>query len=299
MNLGHLRHLLAVAEYRSFRKAADALFLTQPALSRSIQALEQELGMQLLERNGRQVQLTSVGALVVNSARRVLFEASELQRKVDLMKSADLGDIRIGFGAGPGAVLETAFLKFMVLHHPGVRLQVSRGLLDLLLSALRNTSLDILAVDRRSLIPAEDLLIDFLPPLRGGFACRAGHPLLQESEVGIDQLRRYPVASSPLSDEIARNLVAELGPSAHPDRLMTIQSTDVHGLLEVVEASDAVFFGIYAGARQYLASGRLCELQVQPHYERAGHFALVSLAERSEAPAVQLFRDFVRDNFHD
>ena len=299
MNLGHLRHLVAVAEHQSYRKAAEALFLTQPALSRSIQALEDELEVPLFEGRGRQVQLTAIGEQVVRSARRVLFEARELERRLDLLKNAEQGDIRVGFGAGPAAVLETDFIKFMVLNHPGVRLKVSRGSIGLLLSALRNESVDILAVDRRAMIPAEDLQIDVLPPLRGGFACRAGHPLLAESSVDLEMLRRYPVASSPLSDEIARNLVAELGPAAHPDRLMTIQSLDVRGLIEVVETTDAVLFAIYAGARESLASGRLCELQVRPHVERAGHFALVSLAGRCEAPAVRLFRDFVRDIFHD
>ena len=64
MHLNHLRHLVALAEHQSFRKAAEALFLTQPALSRSIQALEQELGVKLVDRDGKRSALTAYGALV-------------------------------------------------------------------------------------------------------------------------------------------------------------------------------------------------------------------------------------------
>ena len=61
MNLIQLRHLVALAEHQSFHRAADALFLTQPALSRSIQALEEELGVQLVDRSGRKNTLTAFG----------------------------------------------------------------------------------------------------------------------------------------------------------------------------------------------------------------------------------------------
>ena len=59
MNLAQLRHLIAIAEHQSFRKAADALCLTQPALSRSLQALEDELQVMLVDRVGRRNTLTA------------------------------------------------------------------------------------------------------------------------------------------------------------------------------------------------------------------------------------------------
>lgn len=297
MNLNQLRHLICIVQSQSFSKAAEVLFLTQSALSRSIQALEEELGVQLLDRSGRRIIPTAYGEQVLKHARRVMFEVGELSRALALVKTAECGTLSFGCGSGPAAVLEVPFLTYMVQHHPGVKVQASRGSTDLLLSALRSEQVDVLVVDRRALIVADDLEIEVLPPLRGGFACRAGHPLAGCERVTLDMLTAYPVISTPLSDELARDLVLELGPQAQPDRLMNIRCQDIHSLLEVAEGSDAVVFTVYAAARARFEAGRMCELRIAPHFEREGRFALVTLAGRTEAPTTALFRRFVRDCF--
>lgn len=299
MNFAQMRHLVAIAEHQSFRKAADALHLTQPALSRSLQALEDELQVMLIDRVGRRNTLTAYGRQVVDSARRILAETAELKRGVALLREGRIGDIAIGLGPTPASILMVPFLSEMAMHHPGVKIRTARGAVDLLLQALRSETLEIIAVDRRALPPADDLRVEPLAPLRGGFLCRSGHPLLGLPHIDLAELRRYPVASMPLSDELARILVAELGPDAHPERMVTINSEDVSALLDVLEATDAVFFGIFASARARIAAGRVQEIRVEPHAERVGHYALVSLARRSESPAVELFRQFAREQFRE
>ena len=72
MTLVQLRHLISLAQTGSFSKSADALFLTQPALSRSIRALEDELGQPLFDRIGRRSELTPFGREVVERARQLV-----------------------------------------------------------------------------------------------------------------------------------------------------------------------------------------------------------------------------------
>lgn len=297
MNLNQLRHLIALAEHHSFSKAAEALFLTQPALSRSIQALEQELDVRLVDRDGKRNTLTAYGALVAERAQRILFEARELKRSVELLKEGQLGALSVGFGPTPAAVLMQPFLAHMASRYPRMQLRVARGSVELLVQSLRNESVDIIAIDRRALPTADDLAIGPVTALRGGFLCRSGHPLTQLPQIDLAALRRYPVASTPLSDELARLLVEQLGPDAHPARLLTVDSEDIASLLDLVEGSDTVFFGIFACARARIAAGRVCEIQVQPHVERFGQYALVTLARRSMSPAVEVFRGFVAENF--
>lgn len=297
MNLNHLRHLIALAEHQSFRKAAEALFLTQPALSRSIQALEEELEVKLIDREGRRNTLTAYGNLVVDRARRIILEAKELQRSVSLLKDGELGSLAIGFGPTPAAILMAPFLTHMVNSYPKVQLKIARGSVDLLTQSLRNESVDIIAIDRRALTEADDLATESLPPLRGGFLCRTGHPLTRKAHISLDDLRCFPIASTPLSGEIANILVEELGPDAHPSRLVTVNSEDISSLLDLVETTNTVFFGIYACAKAQILSGKLQEIRIEPHFERFGQYALVSLARRSESPTVRIFRDFVRQYF--
>ena len=80
MNLRHLEHWLALADTGSFSRAAEQLHLTQPALSRSIAALEQELGGRLFDRIGKRNELTPLGQAVLARARHVVLEAEELRR---------------------------------------------------------------------------------------------------------------------------------------------------------------------------------------------------------------------------
>src|SRR3569623_1754689 len=103
MTLVQLRHLIALVESGSFSRAAESLFLTQPALSRSIRALEDEMGQPLFDRIGRRTELTPFGRDVLERARHIVFEADELAAS-GLGKA---GSLRIGMGSGPGALLLT------------------------------------------------------------------------------------------------------------------------------------------------------------------------------------------------
>lgn len=297
MNLSQLRHLIALAEHQSFRKAAEALCLTQPALSRSLQALEKELDVKLIDRIGKRNALTAYGTQVVESARRIMFETTELRRGVTLLREGRLGSIAVGLGATPAAILINPFLRHMATSHPKVQVKIARGAVDVLVQSLRNETVDVICVDRRALLPAEDLQIEPLAPLRGGFICSAAHPLFKRPRIDLAAVRQYPVASTPLSDEIARLLVAELGLDAHPAQMVTINCEDINSLLDIVETTEAIFFGIFASARARIAAGKLREIKLEPHLERLGLYAMVSLARRSESPALTLFREFAHANF--
>lgn len=300
MNLRHLEHLLAVADTGSFSRAAERLHLTQSALSRSIQALEEELGDRLIDRTGKRNELTPIGQTVVSRARRLIFEAAELRRSAELLKQGDLGAIRVGLGSGPGALLMTPFLVYMAQHHPGVKVSISPGATELQLIQLRQRQLDALVIDARRVAPAPDLAIEALPEVRAGFICRAAHPLAQAgAPVRFDEMLRYPLASTPLSDEVARMLVAHFGPQADPAQCVSLRCEDVASLLDTVRASEAIFLGVLAAAHADLAAGRLAELPTMPALHAGARYAFVTLAGRTEAPSMAIFRRFVAERLRD
>ncbi|MFC6281445.1 MULTISPECIES: LysR family transcriptional regulator [Polaromonas] len=300
MNLQQLEHLLAVAGTGSFSRAAEQQHLTQSALSRSIQALEEDLGACLIDRNGKRNELTPLGQAVAVRARRMVFEAAELRRSAELLKQGDLGAIRIGLGSGPGAMLMTPFLLHMARHHPGVQVSVSPGATELQLMQLRQRTLDALVIDVRRIAPAPDLAIEYLTELRAGFACRSGHPLLQTGgPVSFDELLRYPLASIPLSTEVAHALVTHFGPRADPQQAVSLRCDDIISLIETVKASDAVYLGILAPAKPGIAAGQLAELATEPPLSTGARFAFVTLAGRTEAPSMGIFRQFVSEQLRD
>lgn len=294
MNLRHLEHLLAVADTGSFSRAAEQQHLTQSALSRSIQALEDDLGARLIDRSGKRNELTPLGQAVAARARRMVLDAAELRRSAELLKQGELGAIRVGLGSGPAAMLMTPFLQHMAQQHPGVHVTVSPGATELQLMQLRQRTLDALVIDVRRIAPAPDLTIENLTELRAGFVCRAGHPLLQAGgPVSFEAMARYPLASTPLSDEVARMFVNRFGPQADPQQAITLRCDDVASLIAVVQASDAVFIGILAAARAGIEAGQLAVLDIGTPLPMGARFAFVTLAGRTEAPSMGLFRQCV------
>lgn len=299
MNLKHLEHLLALAETGSFSRAAARLHLTQSALSRSIQALEEELGGRLLDRIGKRNELTPLGHTVVARARRITLEASELKRSAELLRQGDLGSIRVGLGAGPGALLMTPLLQHIARFCPGVKVSISRGSTELQLVQLRARQLDALVIDVRRIAPAPDLLIEPLGELRAGLICRAGHPLAGPTPVPFAQLLAYPIASTPLSDEVARILVDRYGPRADPAQMTTLECEDVASLIQTVAVTDAVFLGVLAAARPGIEDGTLVEVNVEPPLAAGARFAYVTLAGRTEAPVMGVLRRFVAERLRE
>lgn len=295
MNLKQLSHWLALAETGSFSRAAEKLHITQSALSRSIQVLEEELGGPLVDRVGKKNELTPLGLSVLERARRIVHEAQELKQGAALLQEGGLGSLRVGLGSGPGAMLMTPWLCHMAQHHPTVHVSVSRGSTELQLVQLRERQLDALVVDVRRVTLAPDLKMEHIVEMRAGFVCRQGHPLLQQKNLlPFESLLAYPMASTPLSQEVARILVDHYGPRANPAQMSTLQCEDIASLIDVVRQTDAVFLGIMGAARQGLADGSLVELRLEPPFRAGARLGLITLAGRTELPVMAVFRAFVK-----
>lgn len=285
MTLVQLRHLISLAQTGSFSKSAAALFLTQPALSRSIRALEAELGQPLFDRIGRHSELTPLGRDVIEQARELVLAADDLRGSGRRASDGQEGLLRIGMGSGPGSMLMTPLLMHTAQERPRSRVEIARGGTDLLVQALRERLLDALIVDVRSLRPAPDLNTQFVHEMRGAFMVRRGHPLVRRrGGPSFDDLLGYPVASTPLSDEVARLLVERYGPRAHPSILVTLRCEEIASLVEVARRSDAVLLAIRAAAPD------LVELSMQPALAAMARFGLVTLRRRTEPPGLAAVR---------
>jgi DNA-binding transcriptional LysR family regulator len=303
MNLRHLEHLLALADTGSFSRAAEKLHITQSALSRSIQALEDDLGGPLVDRVGKKNELTPLGHSVLERASRIVHEAQELKQGAALLQQGGLGKLRVGLGSGPGAMLMTPWLVYMAKHHPTVQVTVSRGSTELQLTQLRERQLDALVVDVRRIEAAPDLRMTHVVDMRAGFVCRQGHPLLgthkNNKGVPFEALLSYPIASIQLSQEVARLLVDHYGPTANPAQMTTLQCEDIASLLDVVGQTDAIYLGILGAARERLSQGRLVELSMRTPLKGQARLGLITLAGRTELPVMSVFREFVQQHLTD
>ena len=124
MELKSLRHFVALVEHQGFARAGEAIGLSQPALSRSIQTLEQRLGCDLINRGGKGVELTPQGQLVLEHARRLLAGSTALRNALRQFNDLEAGELLMGAGPFPAAGLLPRVLGQFNRRYPGVRVHM-------------------------------------------------------------------------------------------------------------------------------------------------------------------------------
>src|SRR4051812_2593771 len=113
MELRHLRYFIAVADVLNFTKAAARLRVAQPSLSRQIQSLEDEIGVDLLKRSPRGVILTAEGKLFLDEALLVIARIDESVIKVRALARGEYGELHVGYAASPSVeILPPALAAF-------------------------------------------------------------------------------------------------------------------------------------------------------------------------------------------
>jgi DNA-binding transcriptional LysR family regulator len=185
-----LRYFVAVAEELHFTRAAERLYIAQPALSEQIRRLEGELGVELLRRTTRKVELTAAGEEFLSRARRILAEADAALAEASRAARGETGSIRVGTGATAGVELVPTLLHAFREERPHVYLDLRQIDWEDYSGGLREGSVDAAFV----WLPFEHGGLN-LAPLHEEprvLALEAGHRLAGERELRMEQLADEP-----------------------------------------------------------------------------------------------------------
>jgi DNA-binding transcriptional LysR family regulator len=190
MELRQLRYFVAVAEEGNISRAAKRIFLTQPALSRQIKALEREIGQCLFERQAHSIRLTPVGEALVREARDILQHAEEALERV---RSAGRGArLRVGYAPSLAAGMLSATVENFTQAHPNTRVELFDLSTKEMLAGLENGSLDVaLSVGQQR----EARGLKWTPLLRAPWqlAVNSKHPLAQRAQVSTAEVAAEPL----------------------------------------------------------------------------------------------------------
>lgn len=237
MELYQLDGFLEVARTQSFTRAANNLFLTQPALSLQIKALETELGELLFERQGKQVLLTPAGRMLQERAAQILSLVSQTQQEIQAAQGLQSGSLRIGASDSLCLYVLPAMLEFFQDRFPGVSLQfanrqsgkivslVAEGAVDFGLVTLPVSEPKIKA---ETLFWREDVAI-----------CHPDHPLRERETVTLEMVAGYPLLlleRSSHSRLLLEQLMARAG--VLPAMVMEL------GSLEVIKRMVSINMGV-------------------------------------------------------
>lgn len=193
----HLGAFLAIVDLGSLGRAAEALHLTQPALSRTLQRLEAQVGAPLFERHSKGMWLTPIGQALLPHARLLRREMDNATEELDAMRGLAAGTIKVGaIGSVVSRVLPLAIAGVRE-HWPQLKVQVLEGVWDKLAQALLNHEIDI-ALD---VVERED---DDIGPIadcrwqdRSHVVAAVGHPLRAQAPLSLADTLAQPWAVPP------------------------------------------------------------------------------------------------------
>ena len=195
MELHQLQYFVAVADEGNFTRAAEKLLVSQPGVSAQIRRLERELGEDLLDRSGRHVRLTDVGAAVLPYARTALAAVDGARLAVGDLTGLLRGHAAIGTVTSHNVDLPGLLAEFSS-SHPQVEITLSEGSTDELLEALRAGALDAAIVSVGVTAPA-GIDIQVISDQAIVAAVSHGHELASRSAIALAALRGRPLISLP------------------------------------------------------------------------------------------------------
>ena len=293
-----LQHMLALAEHAHFGRAARALNISQPALTQSIQALEAELGVTLVDRKRGAVTLTVFGDLVVERIRLLLTQGADLRREIALLAGRETGSLKIALGPYPSVTSGYAGIARLHARHPKIHVAVHvtgwRNVAD----QVTARAADIGIAEVGGLYGNEEFATELIGQHCGRFFCRPGHPILKRRKVSLPQLLEFPWVATRIPSRIARGLPPSLGAAGKIDSLNgdfvpAIEVDVPMQLAGFLAGSDALAMASLTIMERELLAGEVVLVPMTVPELRAG-YGFIYLKNRSLSPAALAYMQEVR-----
>lgn len=293
-----LEHAAALAEHRNFRQAAEALHLTQPALSRSIQTLESALGVRLFDRGHGTVEPTALGRVFLEHARSILSAVAELEHEIELAKGLRAGTLEVSLAPYPSALSGQRAVARLLAGYPELQFRVrvagfhgvaddvaegrcDLGVADLEAAAARGLDTEILV--RRPLF----------------FVARPDHPLLAKTECDLDDMAGYPWAGIRAPARIARVLPSDMRRAGRWDPRTgeftpALEVDVVSDFLVLARESEILVASSLTMAERELEQGHLAVVPFNPPWLSLA-YGFISRPNHALSPATLRFMEIVRE----
>ncbi len=205
MDIAALKALVAVAETGSFSRAAERLFMTQPAISKRIAGLEDDLGVALLDRLGRQNRLTQAGETLTASARRILADIATSREEIQSLADEVSGRLRLGTSHHVGIHRLPPVLKAFTQAYPAVELDLLFMDSEQACKQVADGSLEIAIVTLPEHTDAA-LQTDLVWPDPLSIVCSADHQLANQRSCTSATLAKFP-AVLPARGTVTRSIL--------------------------------------------------------------------------------------------
>jgi len=284
VNPAHVRTLQEIARCRSFSRAAEALHLSQPAVSHHIRHLEAELGQPLLERVGKRALPTRAGELLLAHAARAFAELEAARQSLQQLRGRVAGRLAVGTGATASTYLLPPLLRRLHARHPDLELTVVTGNSADMVAAVAATQLDVAVVTL---------------PVRG--AALSVTPLMPDALVAIapatrEWHRRRPLAAAELARHplilyerggTVRRVIDDWFRRGGATPRVAMELGNAEAIKKMVEAGLGLAVTSAISVTAEVRARRLIALPLTPPLGR--RLAIVRRRDRTPSPALAVF----------
>jgi DNA-binding transcriptional LysR family regulator len=295
VDLGQLEAFVQVANQRSFSRAAEALFLTQPSVTARIQALERDLGERLFERSGRGIRLTEVGECFLPHAERVLQALSTGRDAIDSLRNLHSGSLVLASATTVSTYVLPGLLKTFRARYPRIEVSVRTGrseqVLQMMLADEAQVGL-VRAVYHQD-IETKGLIEDELV-----LVANAAHDLAGKGSVTVEQLGDHPFIFFDRNSSyysLAQGIFRQHG--VVPRTQMELDSMEA--TKKMVEEGLGIAMLPKVALERELKEGILRIIQIEDMPNPTRQIALISRRSRPLGPVAQAFVDIVTEIYAD
>lgn len=291
MELRHLRYFVAVAEEQNITRASTALHVSQPALSRQIRDLEEELGVQLLERSAKTVRLTEPGRIFLEEARAVLLRTDEAVMKVKAAGGGMIGELHVGYAPSLTVELLPRALRSFQTAFPGVRVTLHDLSTEEMLVRVQAGALHLALIAQPSPAKLAGLKFEELARYPIQAAVEQGHPLAKRRNISRTEVASHPlIAYSRTEYPEYHALLAQLFTDSSGKIRIAEEHDSVTSLIVAVEPGRGI--AIVPSCLECMAGPRLKFLPLRP---TAGPIIVGAIKKNgSTPPQVERFIDAAR-----
>lgn len=292
-----LLQFLEIEKQKSFRLAAKELGLSQPALSRSIQRLEQMLGAELFHRKHQKVTLTVFGETLLPRAAQIVNALNDTNQAIDDLKGLSAGELKVGFGPVYAALLAAPSIGQFSDLYPRVRVLTMLGRFTELIEALANGQIDLFIGETSTLSPRKNYSIASLKKRTGIYCCRADHPIFRHKTINFDLVAEYPLISCQLP-------IRALPQMIEPEKVISAENlTFIYSDIvcdsyfiarEIAKTSETICLIPSELVAKDLEHGDLRTIDFK-HKKISTNSGIVRLAERDPSPAMEKYGEIVKE----
>lgn len=288
-----IRHALAVGKHGNFARAAEALHLTQPSLSRSIATLEEALGVPLFDRTSKGVTPTAFGRVLLERGDTVLMREADLRREIGLLAGLETGTLAVSAGPYMSETSVARAIGRVAAAHPKLHIECKSVDPSEVVRQVLAERVDVGVANMSGLDRESRLAVEPLPPQRAYLACRPGHPLTQEAAPTLSRALEFPLVTTRLRGEQAALALHKGRPPTADDvygadYLPQVLVNSVTLARLIAQESDLLVPGTAAMLADDVAAGRLVRLGCSAPAMHT-YNGVLYLRERTLSPAARAF----------